>query len=63
LEVGFPFVGIDVSQARLDVAVRPSGASESFLNDAGGIKDLVKRLEEIQTTLIGWKPRVVWSVG
>ena len=43
MEVGFPFVGIDVSQARLDVAVRPSGASESFLNDAGGIKDLVKR--------------------
>jgi transposase len=52
LEVGFPFVGIDVSKARLDVAVRPSGASESFLNDAAGIKELVKRLEEIQATLI-----------
>ena len=52
MEVGFPFVGIDVSKARLDVAVRPSGASESFLNDAAGIKELVKRLEEIQATLI-----------
>jgi len=52
LEVGFPFVGIDVSKARLDVAVRPSGASESFLNDAAGIKELVKRLKQIQPTLI-----------
>jgi transposase len=52
LEVGFPFVGIDVSKARLDVAVRRSGASESFLNDAAGIKELVKRLAEIQATLI-----------
>lgn len=52
MEVSFTFVGIDVSKARLDVAVRPSGQSESFLNDAGGIKDLVKRLEEIHATLI-----------
>ena len=52
MEVGFPFVGIDVSKARLDVAVRRSGASESFLNDAAGIKELVKRLAEIQATLI-----------
>lgn len=52
MEVGFTFVGIDVSKARLDVAVRPSGESESFLNDAGGIQDLVKRLEELPVTLI-----------
>lgn len=46
------FVGIDVSKARLDVALRPSDESESVLNDNAGIQDLVKRLEQIQPTLI-----------
>jgi len=52
LEVSCIFVGIDVSKARLDVAVRPWGKSESFGNDAGGIKDLVKHVKQIQATLI-----------
>ena len=46
------FIGIDVSKARLDVAVRPSGQSESVTNDEAGIKTLVKRLGEIQPALI-----------
>lgn len=46
------FIGIDVSKARLDVAVRPSGESESVSNDEGGIKALVKRLGEIHPALI-----------
>jgi transposase len=46
------FVGIDVSKARLDVAVCPSGQSESVTNDEAGIKTLVKRLGEIQPALI-----------
>ena len=46
------FVGIDVSKARLDVAVRPWGQSESVTNDEAGIKSLVKRLGEIQPALI-----------
>jgi transposase len=52
LEISPIFIGIDVSKARLDVAVRPSGESESVSNDEDGIKALVKRLGEIQPTLI-----------
>lgn len=46
------FVGIDVSKARLDVAMRPRGERDSVANDKVGIKALVKRLAEIQPTLI-----------
>ena len=46
------FVGIDVSKARLDIAMRPSGESESVTNDKAGIQALVKRLAEIQAELI-----------
>jgi transposase len=52
LEVSSIFVGIDVSKARLDVAVRPSGLRESVLNDNAGIEALIKRLREIQPALI-----------
>jgi transposase len=52
LEVTPIFVGIDVSKARLDVAIRPTGEGDSVVNDKVGIKALVKRLEEIQPTLI-----------
>src|SRR5437763_1972932 len=37
------FVGIDVSKAYLDVAVRPSGESWQTSNDAEGIALLVER--------------------
>ena len=46
------FVGIDVSKAQLDVAIRPSAEQESFANDKLGIKALVKRLAKIEPTLI-----------
>jgi len=46
------FVGIDVSKARLDVAMRPTGERESVANDKAGIKALVKRLAEIQPAWI-----------
>jgi transposase len=52
LEVTPIFVGIDVSKARLDVAMRPTGERDSVANDKVGIKALVKRLAEIQPTLI-----------
>jgi transposase len=52
LEVTPIFVGVDVSKARLDVFVRPSGQSESVSNDGAGIKALVKRLGKIQPALI-----------
>jgi transposase len=46
------FVGIDVSKARLDVAIGPSGERESVVNDEAGIKTLLKRLGEIKPALI-----------
>jgi transposase len=52
LEVSPIFVGIDVSKARLDIATRSSGESESVANDKTGIQTLVKRLGEIQPALI-----------
>ena len=41
-------VGIDVSKARLDVALRPSGQRLAVSNDARGISRLVKLLVSIQ---------------
>ncbi len=52
MEVSLIFVGIDVSKAQLDVAIRPSSEKESFANDKVGIKALVKRLAKIGPTLI-----------
>lgn len=52
MEVSSIFVGIDVSKAQLDVAISPSGESESVSNDKAGIEGLIKRLREIQPTLI-----------
>lgn len=46
------FVGIDVSKAQLDIALRPSGEKQSFANDKVGIKTLVARLAKFQPTLI-----------
>jgi len=52
LEDSCIFVGIDVSKARLDVAIRPTGEKESVANDEAGIKTLIKRLEKIQPEAI-----------
>jgi transposase len=52
LEVSRIFIGVDVSKARLDVAMRPSGESDSVSNDEAGIKALVKRLGPLQPALI-----------
>ena len=38
------FVGIDVSKASLEVALRPSGKQQSFSNDGDGIARLVQWL-------------------
>ena len=45
------FVGIDVSQARLDIAVRP-GASFSITHDESAIATLVEHLRTLSPTLI-----------
>ena len=52
METSLIFVGIDVSKAQLDVAIRPTGEKESVTNDKVGIKALVKRLAKIQPTSI-----------
>lgn len=52
MEVSLIFVGIDVSKAQLDVAIRPTGGKESVANDKAGINALVKRLAKIQPAWI-----------
>lgn len=46
------FVGIDVSKARLDVAVRPAGEVWSVTNDEAGIAELLAKLREVGPTLV-----------
>ncbi len=46
------FVGIDVSKAQLDVALRPTNDGWQVTNDASGIAGLVERLRTVQPTLV-----------
>jgi transposase len=46
------FVGIDVSKATLDLAVRPTGETWQVPNDPAGMPELVSRLRQEQPTLI-----------
>lgn len=46
------FVGIDVSKAHLDIAIRPSGERWQTDNTAEGIEKLEKRLSQLEPTLI-----------
>ena len=46
------FVGIDVSKAQLDVALRPTEDCWHVSNDEVGIPGLVERLQAVQPTLI-----------
>ncbi|MFQ5936141.1 MAG: IS110 family transposase [Acidiferrobacterales bacterium] len=46
------FVGIDISKARLDVAILPGNESFSVPNDDTGITALVKRLKAVRPRLI-----------
>lgn len=46
------FVGIDVAQATLDVAIRPDGVSRSFANDEAGHAALAALLVEQQPVLV-----------
>src|SRR5947209_9148581 len=45
-------VGIDVSKARLDVAVRPGGAAFRVANDPAGLATLVERLRPLAPALV-----------
>ncbi len=46
------FVGIDVAQARLDIAVRPTGEQWTSPHDEAGITALVTRLQELGPSLV-----------
>src|SRR5438552_14952004 len=46
------FVGIDVSKAHLDVALRPSGTDFRVANDPVGLADLVARLAPLSPALV-----------
>jgi transposase len=46
------FIGIDVSKARLDVAVRPTGEERQETNDAGGIQRLQEWLVRLKPMLV-----------
>ena len=47
-----PYVGIDVSKDRLDIAVRPTGDTWSVANDASGIPEVVQRLAQLHPKLV-----------
>lgn len=51
-ETPSPIVGIDVSKASLEVAMRPGGPLGSFANDEAGIQALVKQLKTLAPSLI-----------
>lgn len=63
------YVGIDVSKARLDVHVRPSGESFSIARDGEGLAVLIARLQPLAPCLIaveatgGFEIIVAASVG
>src|SRR3990172_1659402 len=50
------FVGIDVSKARLDVAVRPTGETFDVSNTPQGIAHLVDRLQALRPELVVLEP-------
>jgi transposase len=62
-------IGIDVSQARLDVAVYPSGEHWHTSNDDGGIRELVERVTALAPTLLvleasgGYETAVLATLG
>jgi transposase len=47
-----PYVGVDVSKARLDVALLPSGESFAVSNDEEGLDELLGRLEDLRPALV-----------
>jgi transposase len=63
------FVGIDVSKAQLDVAVRPRGETWTVVHDEAGLSGLVARLRTLAPALIvveatgGWEVALVGALA
>ena len=47
-----PYVGVDVSKRRLDVALLPTGESFVVANDEEGLEELLGRLEDLHPILV-----------
>ncbi len=62
------FVGIDVSKAQLDVAVRPTGETWSVPHDDAGVAAVVARVQPLGPTMIvveatgGWELRLAGAL-
>ena len=52
MEGGPRFVGIDVSKAQLDVAVRPTGKRWTLPYDQTGIEGLVSQIVDLEPSLV-----------
>jgi transposase len=46
------FVGIDVSKAKVDVAIRPSGEAFEAPNEEAGVEEVVRRLKGLHPALV-----------
>lgn len=63
------FVGIDVSKAQLDVAIRPTGETWSVSHDDVGLDTVVARLQPVHPTMIvveatgGWELRLAGALA
>ncbi len=47
-----PYVGVDVSKARLDIAARPGGEAWGLPNDEEGVEELLGRLGVMRPSLV-----------
>ena len=59
MTTGSVFVGIDVSKAQLDLALRPEGRF-SVPNDEAGFAQIIERLRVVSPALVCWKPPAGW---
>jgi transposase len=57
------FIGIDVSKARLDVALRPGGESFSVANHQRGIAALIKQLKKLSVSRIVLEASGGYEIG
>jgi len=50
-----PFVGIDVSKARLDACLWPQGEACAFANDRDGLRELIRWLRRVSPLAVGFE--------
>ena len=55
------FVGIDVSKAQVDVAVRPTGQRWVVSYDETWVEELVSQMVDLGPPWCCWRPRAGWN--